>query len=75
MINTLTEEQRLDIKEHELELGCKLRIMTYTEWLAEELELELDLDTVTGLDADYDSLEIYNTLLEQCPLVLTVTVE
>lgn len=73
MINTLTAEQRLDIKEHELELGCKLRIMTYTEWLAEELEL--DLDTVTGLDADYDSLEIYNTLLAECPLVLTVTVE
>lgn len=71
MINTLTEEQRLDIKEHELELGCKLRIMTYTEWLAEEL----DLDTVTGLDADNDSLEIYNTLLAECPLVLTVTVE
>jgi hypothetical protein len=73
MTNTMTAQQQIDIAEHEQELGCKLRIMSYREWLADTLEV--DVEDITGLDMDADSKQIYDTLLEQCPLVLTIEEE
>ena len=72
-MTTMTTQQRIDIAEHEQELGFRLRIMSYREWLADTLEV--DVEDITGLDMDADSKQIYDTLLEQCPLVLTIEEE
>jgi hypothetical protein len=47
--------------------------MSYREWLADTLEV--DVEDITGLDMDADSKQIYDTLFENCILVLTIEEE
>lgn len=63
MTNTMTTQQQIDIAEHEQELGCKLRIMSYDEFIIEE-----------DINDDADSKAVYDSIRLNTPLCLSVIV-
>ena len=47
-------------------------LLSYREWLAEELDV--DVEDITGLDMDADSKAIYDSIRLEAPLCLSVIV-